>query len=220
MKDVCSLIWLALIGLFRSRATLQAEILTLRHQLNVLRRKSPQRLTFTSIDRLVFAGLYRAAPGALDALTELTSFSQKAGFGTGTKTDGVTGEATAFSARYLIAAEGAQSRVRRSLGVQMIGEEKVYDSVNILFNADLRQWTEQRTAALYFVEQPELRGTFLTINGTDRWGFLIHSLSQYGYRPGDFTPERCTALIRQAVGITELAVSVLGVSQRCPQFGC
>jgi uncharacterized protein YecA (UPF0149 family) len=45
MRDVYSLIWLALIGLFRSRASLQAEILTLRHQLNVLRRKSPQRLT-------------------------------------------------------------------------------------------------------------------------------------------------------------------------------
>jgi hypothetical protein len=56
MRDVFSLIWLALIGLLRSRASLQVEILTLRHQLNVLRRKSPQRLTFTSIDRLVFAG--------------------------------------------------------------------------------------------------------------------------------------------------------------------
>ena len=68
MRDAVSLIWLALIGLFRSRASLQVEILTLRHQLNVLRRKSPQRLTFTSIDRLVFAGLYRLAPGVLDAL--------------------------------------------------------------------------------------------------------------------------------------------------------
>src|SRR3981189_3433778 len=61
MRDVCSLIWLALIGLLRSRASLQVEILTLRHQLNVLRRKSPQRLTFSSIDR-------RLAPGVLDAL--------------------------------------------------------------------------------------------------------------------------------------------------------
>ena len=68
MKVVCCLIWLALIGLFRSRASLQAEILTLRHQLNVLRHQSPQRLTFTSIDRLVFTGLYRLAPGVLDAL--------------------------------------------------------------------------------------------------------------------------------------------------------
>src|ERR1700692_3970214 len=70
MRDVCSLICLALIGLFRSRASLQVEILTLRHQLNVLRRKSPQRLTFTSIDRLVFAGLYRLAPWLLDHLKD------------------------------------------------------------------------------------------------------------------------------------------------------
>ena len=68
MRDAFSLIGLVLIGLFRSRTSLQVEILTLRHQLNVLRRKSPQRLTFTSIDRLVFAGLYRLAPGVLDAL--------------------------------------------------------------------------------------------------------------------------------------------------------
>src|SRR5260221_2983688 len=68
VRGVYGLIWLAVIGLFRSRASLQAEILTLRHQLNVLRRKSPQRLTFSSIDRLVFAGLYRLAPGVLDAL--------------------------------------------------------------------------------------------------------------------------------------------------------
>ena len=54
--------------MFPSRASLQVEILTLRHQLNVLRRKSPQRLTFTGIDRLVFAGLYRLTPGVLDAL--------------------------------------------------------------------------------------------------------------------------------------------------------
>jgi hypothetical protein len=56
--DLVRLIWCAFIELFRSRASLQAEILTLRHQLNVLRRKSPQRLTFGGIDRLAFAGLY------------------------------------------------------------------------------------------------------------------------------------------------------------------
>jgi hypothetical protein len=68
MSDLCRLIWCALIGLFRSRAALEAEILVLRHQLNVLRRKSPKRLAFGNVDRLVFAGLYRVAPGVLDAL--------------------------------------------------------------------------------------------------------------------------------------------------------
>ena len=68
MSDLCRLIWCVLIGLFRSRAALEAEILVLRHQLNVLRRKSPKRLTFSSIDRLLLVRLYRLAPGILDAL--------------------------------------------------------------------------------------------------------------------------------------------------------
>jgi 2-polyprenyl-6-methoxyphenol hydroxylase-like FAD-dependent oxidoreductase len=153
-----------------------------------------------------------AEPGTLRFNTELTSFSQKPCGVTCLLTDRITGAETPFTARYLIAAEGAQSRVRRALAVNMTGEEKVYDSVNILFHADLTQWVEHRPAALYFVEQPDLRGTFLTINGTDRWGFLIHSVKQYGWQPQDFTPEFCAELIRKAVGVPDLAVSVLGVS--------
>jgi transposase InsO family protein len=68
MIDLCKLIWCAFAGFFRSRAELEAEILVLRHQLNVLRRKSPSRLAFSSIDRLVFAGMYALAPNILDAL--------------------------------------------------------------------------------------------------------------------------------------------------------
>ncbi len=68
MSDLCRLISCGLIGLFRSRAALEAEILVLRHQLNVLRRKTPNRLVFSNIDRLVFTGLYRFAPDVLDAL--------------------------------------------------------------------------------------------------------------------------------------------------------
>jgi UvrD-like helicase C-terminal domain len=68
MREVCSLIWLALVGAFRSRASLEAENTILRHQLNVLRRKSPKRPTFGMLDRLIFAGLYRLAPKVLAVL--------------------------------------------------------------------------------------------------------------------------------------------------------
>ena len=46
----------------------RAKILVLRHQLNVLRRKSPKRLAFSNIDRLVFAGLYGLMPSVRNAL--------------------------------------------------------------------------------------------------------------------------------------------------------
>jgi putative polyketide hydroxylase len=153
-----------------------------------------------------------AGPGVLRFNTELMSFNQRPGAAvSGILADRVTGQETPFTARYLIAAEGAQSRVRRALGVNMVGEEKVYDSVNILFQADLTQWVTHRPAALYFVEQEDLRGTFLTINARDRWGFLIHGPKQYGWKPQDFTPEFCAELIRKAVGMP-VEISVLSVS--------
>ena len=68
MDSFCRLIWSALVGLFRSRASLQAENLVLRHQLNVLRRKFPRRITSSAIDRLLFVGLYALVPSVLDAL--------------------------------------------------------------------------------------------------------------------------------------------------------
>ena len=68
MIDFLMLLAYALTRLFRSRARLEAEILVLRHQLNILQRKSAERAVFKSIDRLVFAGPYRLVPGILDAL--------------------------------------------------------------------------------------------------------------------------------------------------------
>jgi len=153
-----------------------------------------------------------AGPGELRFNTELTSFAQTRDSVAGILVDRTTGVETPFTARYLIAAEGAQSRVRRALGAKMIGEEKVYDSVNILFHADLRQWVKDRPAALYFVELEDLRATFLTINGRDRWGFLIHSSSKFGWKPEDFTPEFCASLIRKGIGVSDIPVTVLGVS--------
>jgi hypothetical protein len=76
MRDVCSLIWLALIGLFRSRASLQVEILTLRHQLNVLRRKSPTRLGFTSIERIGAGNQDRAVAVQRPRWKSVSSFAR------------------------------------------------------------------------------------------------------------------------------------------------
>ena len=44
----------------------------LRHQLNVLRRKSPKRMALGNIDRVVLIGLYRLAPKVLEALKIIT----------------------------------------------------------------------------------------------------------------------------------------------------
>jgi hypothetical protein len=59
-----------LCDLFKPRPRLEAEILILRHQLNVLRQRTPRRrLHLRWIDRALFIWLYRRYPLILDALS-------------------------------------------------------------------------------------------------------------------------------------------------------
>src|SRR6202035_5818592 len=55
MRKACSLVWSVLVLLFQSRASLGAEILILRHQLNIQRRHLPKRLTFSATPDLCWA---------------------------------------------------------------------------------------------------------------------------------------------------------------------
>src|SRR5271169_2526155 len=54
MVQLLRLLCGALIGLLRSAVRREAEILALRHQINVLRRKSPSRPALSNVDRLLF----------------------------------------------------------------------------------------------------------------------------------------------------------------------
>ncbi|MES5482491.1 FAD-dependent monooxygenase [Bradyrhizobium sp. INPA03-11B] len=152
------------------------------------------------------------APGSVRFNTELTELKQGASGVSGVLTDLVKQATIPFHARYVVAADGTRSSVRDALQIGRTGERDIYDSVNVHFRADLRPWVEDRPAALYLIEQPDFRATFLTVNGTDRWGFLVHSLSAYGFTRENLTPERCVALVRQAVGAPDLTVEVLGIS--------
>jgi transposase InsO family protein len=55
-------------SLVKSRRRLQAENLVLRHQLNILRRRSPVRMRLSNADRLLFVWLYRLCPTVADAV--------------------------------------------------------------------------------------------------------------------------------------------------------
>jgi putative polyketide hydroxylase len=150
--------------------------------------------------------------GTLRFNTEMTAFEQTGSGVTATLVDTVSGATEEVTAQYAIAADGTQSRVRQTLGIATHGQKDVYDSVNILIKADLRQWTQDRPAALYFIENEGLRGTFLTVNAHDRWGFLVNPLKSQGYTPEDFTPARSIELVRKAVGVADLPVEVMGVA--------
>ncbi|MGQ0484553.1 MAG: hypothetical protein ACT4SY_04285 [Hyphomicrobiales bacterium] len=56
MIGMLGLIFGAIAGFFRSRVDRDAEIIALRHQLNVPRRKKPERMTFSKTDRFYLSG--------------------------------------------------------------------------------------------------------------------------------------------------------------------
>src|SRR5580700_1430489 len=68
MIDGLKLLACFVVSLFGSKGRLEAEIVFLRHQLHVLRRRKPSRAWLTLIDRLIFVWLYRLHPSVLSAI--------------------------------------------------------------------------------------------------------------------------------------------------------
>src|ERR1700741_2260618 len=68
MTDLFRLILGILVTRFKARATLEAENLVLRQQLNVLRRRTPKRPHLNNMDRFLFVWLYRWFPSVLEVV--------------------------------------------------------------------------------------------------------------------------------------------------------
>ena len=62
---------------FRSRAFLELELISLRHQVSVLRRQHKGRIRLFSTDRFLWVWLYRVWPQVLDAMVR--TFQARAG---------------------------------------------------------------------------------------------------------------------------------------------
>ena len=72
-----------LVSPFKTRARLEAEIVLLRHQLNVLRQRVPLKPRLTVADRLLFVWLYRLFPSVLNAVTIVSWRPSSDGIGRG-----------------------------------------------------------------------------------------------------------------------------------------
>jgi hypothetical protein len=64
-----SLLLHVVVSPFKTKARLEAEIVLLRHQLNVLRRRVPSTAKLVVADRLLFVWFYRLFPSVLNAVT-------------------------------------------------------------------------------------------------------------------------------------------------------
>jgi 2,4-dichlorophenol 6-monooxygenase len=113
--------------------------------------------------------------------------------------DLTTGRIHDVRSRYVLAADGASSRVRRSLGIDMIGPDRLQSFVMIHFEANLRSIVETRPAILYWLLDPDSPGA-LVAHDIERTWVLMHAFDPATEREADYTTERCVEIVRAAIG--------------------
>jgi putative polyketide hydroxylase len=134
--------------------------------------------------------------------------------------DGVTavichrdsGETKTVRARYVIAADGAHSRVRERLGIGMRGHGSFSNSVTIYFRADLRSILEGKLWAVVYANHPRLRGFFRFEKPFKSAFLVVNTLGDAGHPDRDvstgITDEGLVGLVHTALGSEDIPVTV------------
>jgi 2-polyprenyl-6-methoxyphenol hydroxylase-like FAD-dependent oxidoreductase len=114
--------------------------------------------------------------------------------------DLASGEERRVRSRYVLAADGAGSGVRRALGIEPVGPARLASFVMIHFEAGLRPLVGARPAVLYWTTAPGAGGTFVAHDIDATWVYM-HAFDPAQERAEDFTPARCTEIVRRAAGL-------------------
>jgi 2-polyprenyl-6-methoxyphenol hydroxylase-like FAD-dependent oxidoreductase len=112
---------------------------------------------------------------------------------------------------YVIACDGAGSRVRAKLDIAMEGAAGFVNTVNIHFQADLRSLVGDRPAILYWILDPAVAGTFIVYNLSSSI-VLAHRYDPEEVSSASFTVERCRELVSGAIGDNSIKINILGAN--------
>jgi putative polyketide hydroxylase len=126
--------------------------------------------------------------------------------------DRATGERTEVCARYVIAADGASSPIRRRLGIATQGVERIGEYFSILFQANMESVVGRNLCGLYMLQGlggPAPSVALPTSRDGRRW-VLATPWRGDAQPPSALGPEDLVALVRRAAGRSDLDVTVLG----------
>lgn len=110
-----------------------------------------------------------------------------------------TGGEHEVASRYLIAADGAGSPIRKALGIDVVGPERIQSFVTIHFLANLRGTPEIPPGALFFVCDPAAGGGVFVIHDLDREAVYMHPFDPERESQTSYDGARCEHLVRQAM---------------------
>ena len=127
---------------------------------------------------------------------------------TATLRDRATGAESAVRARFVVGADGTRSFVRRALGIPVQRLGGAGEFVNMLFTGNLDHLLGDRRFGPYVITHPDATGIIIRVSD-DRWFYARQWFPDRGESPADFTPDRCTDLIRTAIGDPAVDVRLL-----------
>jgi 2-polyprenyl-6-methoxyphenol hydroxylase-like FAD-dependent oxidoreductase len=116
-----------------------------------------------------------------------------------------------ISSRYVLACDGAESSVRKSLSIGMPGTARIEDRIMIHFEADLRPLLGDRPAVLYFVVNPAAPATLIAYLLESTF-VLMHRYDSATEPVASFTAERCHTLVRDLLGSGDIPVEIRHIS--------
>jgi 2-polyprenyl-6-methoxyphenol hydroxylase-like FAD-dependent oxidoreductase len=144
--------------------------------------------------------------------TEMTSFDQDSTGVTAQIRHRDSGETATVRARYMIAADGAHSRVRDRLGIRMLGRGVFSNSITIYFRANVAPLLRDRNLSVIYVINPVLRG-FFRIEIPFTSGFLaVIAVGDPEHPDTDVSPgltdQRCMELLHAALGVDDIPIKI------------
>ncbi|MBA9005538.1 FAD-dependent monooxygenase [Thermomonospora cellulosilytica] len=110
-------------------------------------------------------------------------------------------------ADYVIAADGANGRIRQWLGIGTSGPGRLGHFLNISFEADLSAQLGERRFIMCYITKAGVRCALLPVDNARRW--MLHVMCEPEEVPG-ITEERCVELVRAAAGVPDLEVRIAG----------
>jgi putative polyketide hydroxylase len=122
--------------------------------------------------------------------------------------------------QYLIAADGAHSRVRELLGISFDGRGVFSNSITIYFTADLSPWIGDKAWSVIYVNNPVIGGFFRMDRGCRKGFLVVNTVGDAKADPerasnaaADIREETLVEFVRAGVGIRDLPVKIDGVSR-------
>ncbi len=126
--------------------------------------------------------------------------------------DDRSGETKEVRSRFVVAADGAGSPVRKTLGIELQGPTRIQSFVMVHFAACLRGLPEVPPGVIFFLCDPESGGGSFVIHDLDREAVFMIPFDPDAESIEDYDEARCAARIRGGLEDPDLELEIRNVA--------